>query len=85
MTFISILPKQVSNCSSKYYFYTPKETSFQTSKGVVALFFQMDIVREWLKTQKPKWLKRLLRRVRGRFFLRKNPYPKGLCTPLLGK
>jgi hypothetical protein len=36
------------------------------------------------KAQKLKWLKRLLRRVRDRFFLRKNPYPKGLALHSLG-
>jgi hypothetical protein len=34
--------------------------------------------------QKAKRLKRLLRRVRDRFFLRKNPYPKGLALHSLG-
>jgi hypothetical protein len=36
------------------------------------------------KAKKLKWLKWLLRRVRDRFFLRKNPYPKGLARHSLG-
>jgi hypothetical protein len=60
------------------------ENSRLDLKQTIALIPNTQTSKKLKKAQKPKWLKRLLRRVRDRFFLRKNPYPKGLARHSLG-